>query len=469
MRSGEKLRFWPPIFSQRLFDRQEFAGVPEILEKAVSNAGGKVVRRNLGPDVLKVHLKQGIYYGAVFGTIDVMLIGIDGNEANIQERVGVNVWAIEMLKHLEGTRDKGQGIRESEKLNFLIYLSKPPLPDLPAETENWEYRVIGPGKFWTRWRLPLDLYLHRPRPDVFLSLSHYAPKWAPCPRVVCIMDLSFLKFGEAFKPAVLWQLTNWTRESVRNAARVITISEFNKQEIIKNYGCDDKKITVVYPGVSEIFKTFKGPAFGYKSRALDTGEGRTLRGKKYLLFVGTLQPKKNLGRLVEAFEIVRKRFPEIELVIAGKVWGQFTSEYLKAWPLVTKARPYQTPAGIKFLGFVPDQELPGLVAGAEALIIPSLYEGFGIPAVEAMSCETPVLASNVASLPEIVGDCGILFDPYDVKSIAKAIEQLLSLKPTDRQRLIEKGKIMAKEFDWDKTTKKVLDILKLVVRNSENG
>jgi len=366
-----------------------------------------------------------------------MLIGIDGNEANIQEKVGVNVWAFEVLKQLKATSDKRQATSQTK---FQIYLTKFPLPDFPKESERWKYRVIGPGKFWTRWRLPLDLYFHRPRPDVFLSLSHYAPKWAPCPRVVCVMDLSFLKFGEAFKPAVRWQLVNWTRESVRKAAQVITISEFDKREIVKHYGYPEEKIKVVYPGVSEMFRIFKG-------RTLDS-QGPTLRNKKYLLFVGTRQAKKNLGRLIEAFGRVREKFPDIELVIAGKIWPQFAG-----------MKDQIHPSGVRYLGFVPEADLPGLMAGAEGLIIPSLYEGFGIPATEAMSVGTPVLASNVTSLPEIVGGAGILFDPYDVKSIAAAIERLLCLKPMDRQRLIEKGKIQAKMFDWNKSAENIIRTL----------
>ena len=370
-----------------------------------------------------------------------MLIGIDGNEANVGERVGVNVWAIEMLRHLEGPRAKGQGPRENAK--FVIYLSRPPLSDLPQETTNWRYRVIGPGGFWTRWRLPIDLYFHKPRPNIFLSLSHYAPKFSPVPRIVCIMDLSFLKYPDAFKPMVRWQLEHWTGESIKNAVHVITISEFNKREIIKEYRYPAEKITVVYPGISEIFK---GPTF--QGRTL---EGRTLRDKKYLLFVGTRQPKKNLGRLIEAFERVREKFPDVELVIAGKVWGQFAEGKAEG------RRPKDE--GIIYLGYVPERELAGLVAGAEAWIIPSLYEGFGIPAVEAMAVGTPVLASNATSLPEIVGDAGILFDPYDVKSIAKAIERLLCLKPAERQRLIEKGRIQAKKFDWKIASENIIRTL----------
>lgn len=367
-----------------------------------------------------------------------MLIGIDGNEANVRERVGVNVWAFEMLKGLQRTENR-------EQITFQIYLSRPPLSDMPVETDNWKYRVIGPGKFWTRWRLPLDLYLHNPRPDVFLSLSHYAPKWSPVPRVVCIMDLSFLQYPEAFKPAVLWQLKNWTKESVKNADHIVTISEFNKKEIIREYGYPEEKITVVYPGVSKIFK----------GRTLDS-QGPTLRGKKYLLFVGTRQPKKNLDRLIQAFEIVRKKFPRIQLLIAGKTWSQFAD--LKFAKHVSWREVSQT-SQVKYLGYVAEKDLPGLYAGAEALVLPSLYEGFGIPAVEAMSIGTPVLASNVASLPEVTRGAGILFDPMDVKDMAEKIEMALSMSQNKRQELIKKGMIRARRFSWDIAVGKIIKVL----------
>lgn len=374
-----------------------------------------------------------------------MLIGIDGNEANVKERVGVNVWAFELLKQFKRKKEEGRRKREDEKLMFQIYLSQSPLKDLPEESEGWKYRVIGPSKFWTRWGLPLDLYFHKPRPDVFLSLSHYAPKWSPVPRVVCIMDLSFLQYPEAFKPAVLWQLKNWTKESVKNADHIVTISEFNKKEIIRNYGIDEDKITVVYPGISDMFK---GPA-------LLRQQGRAL-SNKYLLFVGTRQPKKNLDRLIQAFEIVRKKFPRIQLLIAGKTWSQFAD--LKFAKHVSWREVSQT-SQVKYLGYVAEKDLPDLYAGAEALVLPSLYEGFGIPAVEAMSIGIPVLASNVASLPEVVADAGILFDPMDVKDMADKIELVLSLDEKRKRELIKKGMIRARRFSWDIAVGKIIKVL----------
>lgn len=355
------------------------------------------------------------------------------------ERVGVNVWGFEILKSLANIAKRlPRTAAGAPRNDVIVYLSKPPRADMPQETDNWHYRVIPPAKFWTRWRLPLDLYLHQPRPDVFLSLSHYAPKWCPCPRIVSIMDLSFLKFPQAFKPLVYRQLRDWTKESVKNAAHIITISEFNKKEIAREYGYPEDRITVIYPGVGENFK-----AEGRRPKA----EGIK---RKYLLFVGTRQPKKNLGRLIEAFGLVRKKFPKIELVVAGKTWRQFSGE--KDEGQRTKAE------GITYLGFVAQKDLPSLVAGAEGLVIPSLYEGFGIPAVEAMSLGTPVLASNVTSLPEIVGDAGILFDPLDVDQITKAIVKLLTMSAKQRQELAEKGKIQAKKFDWNKSAEDIMNV-----------
>ncbi|MBI5357124.1 glycosyltransferase family 4 protein [Candidatus Collierbacteria bacterium] len=373
-----------------------------------------------------------------------MLIGIDGNEANIKQRVGVNVWAFELLKQFK--RKKEKGIGQKEEIKFQIYLSRPPVADLPEETEYWKYRVIGPGRLWTRWRLPLDLYFHKPRPDVFLSLSHYAPKWSPVPRVVCVMDLSFLKYPEAFKPAVLWQLVNWTRESVRSADHVITISEFNKREIMKEYGYPAEKITVVYPGVSEAFKEEGG-------RKKEEGTSG-----KYLLFVGTLQPKKNLPRLIKAFEKVKNRFPDVRLMIAGKTWRQFADEKF-AKPLLN-GEVSQT-SQVKYLGYVPEEDMPDLYAGAEALVLPSLYEGFGIPAVEAMSVGTLVVASNTTSMPEVVGDAGILFDPINIKDMAQKIEKVLSMNKIQRQSMIKKGMIKAVRFSWDIAANQMIKLFKL--------
>jgi hypothetical protein len=140
-----------------------------------------------------------------------MLIGIDGNEANVMPRVGSNQYAYEILKEFHRLNSKSE-IRSSkkEKTQFLIYLKSSPLPDMPKKAPWWQYRVITPQRLWTQVRLPLELYLGRPRPDVFFSPGHYSPRFLPMPLVCSIMDLGYLRFPEQFKPKDLYTMKKWT-------------------------------------------------------------------------------------------------------------------------------------------------------------------------------------------------------------------------------------------------------------------
>lgn len=374
-----------------------------------------------------------------------MIIGIDGNEANGSNRVGVNIWAFEILRNLYAL------VTLSDTDEVVVYLSSAVRTDLPKPTRNWSYRVIGPRGLWTRWRFPLELFLSKPVPDVVLSLSHYAPKFSPCPRVISIMDLSFLSFPDAFTRAARWQLVDWTREAVRHASHIVTISQFNKREIIRAYGCNPKDITVVYPGVSEPFIGFKNKSISNQQQTVrNTREKFGITGR-YLLFVGTIQPKKNIGRLIEAFRLVQQKLSGIQLVLAGKAWHQFGN---------VEGLDTRGSKGINVLGYVPDGDLPALVAGADCVVLPSVYEGFGIPAIEAMSVGTIVAASTVTSLPEVVGDAGVLFNPYEVKSIADALGTVLSMTEKERKRLSKRGMIQSQKFNWTQSAKMVLGVLK---------
>src|SRR3989338_2575181 len=191
-----------------------------------------------------------------------MLLGIDANEANVDKRVVSNVYAFEVLWQLYRQDKVGQ---------YLIYLSQPPLSDLPHANKHWQYKVLTPGTLWTQWRLPLSLFFDRPRPDLFLTLGHYAPRFSPVPTMVCIIDLAFLKFPQTFRRRDLWQLKSWTKYSVKKAAHVFVISQSTKKDVINAYGVPGSKITVAYPGVKLLPVTGKSPVAG-----------------KYLLYLGTL-------------------------------------------------------------------------------------------------------------------------------------------------------------------------------------
>lgn len=365
-----------------------------------------------------------------------MYIGIDGNEANIAERVGSNVYAHEIIRAIEKLDGKNQ---------FSIYLRDIPLSDLPHSRKNFSYRVLPPKFLWTQWRLPLDLYLHKPRPDVFFAPGHYAPRFSPIPTIISILDLSFLTYPDSFQPAVLQQLKNWTEHSAKNASHVLTISEFSKQDIHKHYGIPKEKITVTYPGINERYRK------NISNQQIEQTKQKYNIAGKYIFTLATKQPKKNLPRLVDAFSSVTQSLSNsVTLVIAGKTWNQFSHSAI------------QPSSHVLELGYVPNGDIPALMKGAQAFVLPSLYEGFGIPVAEAMAVGTPVVTANTTSLPEVVGSAGILVDPLDVHSISSGITQALA----KRVQLIKFGQQQARQFTWEACAQKTLRALETAAESS---
>ena len=363
-----------------------------------------------------------------------MLIGIDANEANLTaRRVGVNQYAFELLKAMHALKTKHK---------FVIYLKNPPRNDLPAEKENWHYRVIPFPKLWTQTRLPFDLFFHKPRPDVFFSMTHYAPRIAPMPSVVAIMDLGFLQTPEQFTSKDFNQLKHWTQYSVRQAKKVIAISEHTKKDIVREYGKSPQDITVTHLAYDK--KLFK-PTSGVSQI------------EPYILFLGSLKPSKNIEGLIRAFaKLSLSQLPVgTQLVIAGK----------KAWlyeKIFQLTRDLKLEGKIAFIGFVAESEKPVLMSQAAAFVMPSFYEGFGIPVLEAMACGTPVVVSNIASLPEVAGNAGIYVDPYDIDSIGRGIMEAIG---PERSRRVNKGLKRVKLFSWAKTARQTLACLETATPN----
>lgn len=340
-----------------------------------------------------------------------MIIGIDANEANVCQRVGSNEYAYKVLQQL---------YRQGKAHDWIIYLSADPVADLPKPKINWRYRVIKPGFFWTQWRLPLDLFCRR-RPDVFLTLGHYAPRFCPIPTMICVMDLAFLKFPGSFLKRDLLKLKTWTEYSVKKADHIFTISRATKKDVMANYGIGADKISVAYPGVDRLNLADKSPIKG-----------------RYILYVGTLQPRKNIDALIEAAKGTR-------LVIAGKTGWKY------------RIKPA---AGVKFLGYVPPEKLGRLIKDSQGLVLPSLYEGFGIPVVQAMSLGVTVLVSRNSSLPEIVGDCGLYIEPpFNAAAVNAGINRLLSLSPIQKQALVNSARNRARQFSWENAGRIILKAL----------
>jgi len=398
-------------------------------------------------------------------------IAIDGNEANIKERVGSNAYAYKILVALEKI------LQDQSNISVEVLLSQPVQTDFPQEREGWTYRNFGPASFWTQWALPWHLFHSRQKYDVFFTPGHYAPRYSLIPYVSSVMDLAFLDFGKQFRKKDLLQLKEWTRYSVKNAKRVIAISQFTKQDIVEKYHLAAEKVVVAYPGLS----LNSTPALKEKEK-METFEKWHIH-QPYLLYVGTLQPRKNLLKLIKSFELVvqqsneerkenRKRknyltsdsgkIETLQLVIAGKIgW--------LAGPIMARIQASSLKNRIIVTGYVAEQEKMFLYKEAAASILIGLYEGFGIPPLEAMQANTIPIVSNTTSLPEVVGEAGIQVSPDDVQAIATGIKTVLQQPAKERAALLKKGRQQIKKFSWEKSAQIVLDTLLEVVAESKKA
>lgn len=290
-------------------------------------------------------------------------------------------------------------------------------------TESRSVRILWEQLVWPWQARKLDL-MH--------SMAFVVPFIAPCPTVVTVYDLSFLHFPEQFPKLQRWYLTSQTKRSCRAAQRVITISESSRQDVHAFFGVPLSQIDVVVPGVNSCYQPIPSEqitAFRKKQNLPD----------RFILHVGTLQPRKNIPTLLEALEKLEDK--DIHLVLAGgKGWlyDEIFSQ-IKALGLVDR---------VIFPGYLDDEDLPLWYNAATLFAFPSVYEGFGMPVVEAMACGTPVVASSASSIPEAVGDAGLLFNPQDSAELAERMASVLNdldLSATMR----EKGVQHARNFSWE--------------------
>jgi len=370
-----------------------------------------------------------------------MNIGINGYEAVISRfgyakdsglpiRVGSSEFCYQLLINIA---------RIDSNNNYYIYLPTSPTQDMPKEKEDWNYEVFTSRKMWTLIGLTKKLAKDANKLDVFFSPTHYLPFNTGC-NVISILDVSYLKFPELFTKKDLLKLKYWGKYSVGRAQKIITISESSKNDIIKAYRVKPEKVAVVYPGIKKI----------EASKTLNMEELKSKFGisNKYILFVGTLQPRKNISRLIHAFS---KLETDKELVIVGRKGWQF-DEILQA------PEKYNVKDRVVFIHDAGDADLPSLYKNAEFFILPSLYEGFGLPVLEAMSYGAPVITSNVSSLPEAGGDAALYVDPEDASDIAIKMQKLLNNEDL-RKDLIKKGHEQVKKFSWEKSAKEALAVL----------
>lgn len=370
-----------------------------------------------------------------------MRIGIDSRGLLHPQKTGLEWYETHLLKALSKIDLKNE---------YWLYLNRDLKETFPP---NFKKRVLfWPLMGFNQVRLPLDFLFFKP--DVFFFPVLVRPFYCPCKSVVMVHDLNFLIHPESYSFLSKTRLVLSVRMAVKKSDQIITPSNFTKNEVIKYYGVPSSKINVIYEGYdAELFR----PSPPSLIKQIKTKYGLSF---PYIIHIaGRFQKHKNTEKLIEAFYFLKKNKKiKHKLVILGKKDKSVESHYPHSLRLAKKLKIDQE---VLFLGYLPEEDLPPLLTGASVFVFPSLYEGFGLPPLEAMACGTPVVASNTSSMPEIIQDDGILIDPQNVQEIADAIFQVIS-SPTLSAEIKEKGFKKAQEFSWEKCAKETLAVLEEV-------
>lgn len=365
-----------------------------------------------------------------------MQIGIDASRVTVGQRTGTEGYSLHLLSNL---------MQVGEAHSFHLYFRDEPDPHLFAEFSNVAQHIIRQPRIWTH--LGLGPYIRRNPIDVLFIPAHVVP-WpgtGRTPTVVTIHDLGYLHYPGKH-PFFDRVYLDWsTRHSAQAARRVIAVSQATAHDLSALNNVNREKIIVVHSGVAPSMTRNTSP-----ERIQQVRREIGLQGP-FILHVGSVQPRKNLVRLVEAFNLIKHVRPGLQLVLAGrKGWG--------ANRLQEQIEQMGLQEHVVLPGYISDDALVPLYNTAEVYAFPSLYEGFGFPALEAMACGTPVVCSNVSSLPELVGDAALTFAPTDTKRMGAVLRKVLTDQSL-RQKMIARGFEQASKFTWKRTAAQTLTVL----------
>lgn len=290
-------------------------------------------------------------------------------------------------------------------------------------------------------RIPQDRLF--PEVDVFHATDHLLPRLARVRSVFTLHDLVFRFYPETHKLLNRWFLALMMPRFLEAADAVIAVSEWTKKDAIELYGLDEDKVSVIYEGVNPRFRPAPSETISVIRQKYGLPEG-------FILSVGTIEPRKNLTSLLEAYHSLRNARPDLKLVIVGKKGWLYEGFFRKLHKLGLENE-------VIFPGFVRDEDLPALYSAADLFVFPSLYEGFGLPVLEAMACGAPVVTSNTSSLPEVAGEAALLIDPRSLEALARAMRDVLDNKIL-RDDLRARGPKQAAKFTWETAARETLAI-----------
>jgi len=400
-----------------------------------------------------------------------MLIGIDASRANRSLRTGTEWYSFYIISHLA----------EIDRENrYILYLDKAPAADLAAAVapyKNFSFKVLRwPWHyFWTLGRLTWEMIFHAP--DVLFVPAHSLPLVHPHRTVNTIHDIAFVREGGVYQKRTVkveheaeksflnfltrlltggryesnsLDYLSWsTAYALRHASKIIAVSEFTKKEILEYYSDKyEEKVKVVHNG-------FPRELYYRRPDSLDRQRILEKYGieQPYFLYVGRLEKKKNTSALVEAFAIYKEAFPQspLLLVLIGNAgYGYDEVKYI--------IEEYNLGHSVIFPGWVSENDLPEIFGGALAFVFPTLHEGFGIPALQAMASGVPTLLSDLPVLREVAGEAALFFDPRDRASIAAALAHIAQSEDL-RRSLIKQGLDRCREFSWEKSARETLAVL----------
>lgn len=367
-----------------------------------------------------------------------MKLGIDASRISLEARTGTENYALQVIR----------GLIQHSPQALVLYFNQPPALSL-LETLHiqrpLEVKSLPFNRLWTHYRLSREIWENSP--GTLFVPAHVLPLYHPKKSVVTLHDVGYLYYPEAHTAKSRAYLDVSTRWSAAQAAQIIAVSQATKNDLVQHYRIAPEKISVIYHGYDHTqFQPVQDPALLAAVR-----QRYCLGDSRFFFYVGTLQPRKNLGRLLEAFERLTRapEFADVKLLLGGK----------PGWlsrPILEKAAALK--GKVLLPGYIPDADLPLLYGAATAFVFPSLYEGFGMPVLEALACGCPVICSNSSSLPEVAGEAALYHHPLDSAALQDCLLRMLT-EPELGQTLRAKGLTQAQKFSWEKCAQETSTLL----------